>query len=403
MRLFNTFLRPSPGVRNISCLVLPETHSKLKNVCREFSEAELRPIAATLDKEQIYPSNQIKKLADLGILGVVVDKKYGGSGADSLALSVAVEEISRCCGGTGSIVSIHNALYAGILNKVGTPEQKSQFLPDFINRGIVGCFALSEPGSGSDAANMHTTAKREGNHWILNGTKAWVTNGIEGGAIIVMARSDVFKGHKGVSAFIVPTNTPGLTKGKRDDKLGIRAASSCNIILDNVIVPAENMLGNEGDGFKIAMSGIDLARIGIASQALGISQAAMDCAIDYAGNRTAFGNAIIKLSAVQQRLAKMATRLEASRLLTWKAAWLRDNDRPFTKAASMAKLDASQTATYITHNCIQILGGMGYVTDMPAERHYRDARITEIYAGPTDIQYLVIAEKLAKEYGYKTR
>lgn len=372
-------------------------------MCREFSEAELRPVAATLDKQQMFPSDQIKKLADLGILGVVVDKKYGGSGADSLALSIAVEEISRCCGGTGSIVSIHNALYAGIINKVGTPEQKLQFLPDFISKGIVGCFALSEPGNGSDAANMQTIAKREGDHWILNGTKAWVTNGIEGGAIIVMARSDVSKGHNGVSAFIVPTNTPGLTRGKRDDKLGIRAASSCNIILDNVIVPVENMLGNEGDGFKIAMSGIDLARIGIASQALGISQAAMDCAIDYAGNRTAFGNAIIKLSAVQQRLAKMATRLEASRLLTWKAAWLRDNNHPFTKAASMAKLEASLTATYVTHNCIQILGGIGYIADMPAERHYRDARITEIYAGPTDIQYLVIADKLAKEYGYKTR
>ncbi|XP_025414550.1 short-chain specific acyl-CoA dehydrogenase, mitochondrial-like isoform X2 [Sipha flava] len=391
-------------MHSINSIIRQSTvHTKLKNVCREFSEVELRPIAATLDNKQIFPSKQIKQLADLGIMGLVVDKKYGGFGADSLAMSVAVEEISRCCGGTGTIVSIHNALYAGIMNKIGTPDQKTKFLSHFIKNGIVGCFALSEPGSGSDAANMCTVAKRKGNNWVLNGTKAWVTNGIEGGAIIVIARSDLSKGHKGVSAFIVPTNSPGLTKGKRDDKLGIRAASSCNIILDNVIVPTENMLGNEGDGFKIALSGIDLARIGIASQALGISQAALDCAIDYAGKRIAFDNAIIKLSAVQQRLAKMATRLEAARLLTWKAAWLRDNDQPFTKAASMAKLEASQTATFVTHNCIQILGGVGYVKDMPAERHYRDARITEIYAGPTDIQYLVIAENLAKEYGLKTR
>jgi len=387
----------------MSNLVLPEVHLKLKNLCREFSEAELQPVAASLDRQQMFPTKQIKKLANLGIMGIMVDKKYGGSGVDSLALSVAVEEISRGCGGTGTIVSIHNALYAGLVNKIGTDEQKIKFLPDFIENGIVGCFALSEPGSGSDAVNMRTVATREGNSWVLNGTKAWVTNGIEGGAIIVIARTDISKGHKGVSAFIVSTNTPGLTRGKRDDKLGIRAASSCNIILDNVIVPSENMLGNEGDGFKIAMSGIDVARIGIASQALGISQAALDCALDYAGQRIAFGSAIIKMPAVQQRLAKMATRLEAARLLTWKAAWLRDNGHPFTMAASMAKLTASQTATYVTHNCVQILGGMGYVTDMPAERHYRDARITEIYAGPTDIQYLVIADNLVKEHGLNTK
>ncbi|VVC26513.1 Hypothetical protein CINCED_3A025222 [Cinara cedri] len=382
--------------------MLPEVHSKLKKICREFAEAELKPVASILDKQQIFPSDQIKKLAGQGIMGILVDQNYSGLGANSLALSVAVEEISRCCGGTGTIVSIHNALYAGIINKIGTPEQKMKFLPES-NNGIVGCFALSESSSGSDAVNMQTVAKREGDHWILNGTKAWVTNGIEGGAVIVIARTDLSKGHKGISAFIVPTSTPGVTKGKRDDKLGIRAASSCNIILNNVIVPAENMLGNEGDGFKIAMSGIDVARIGIASQALGISQGALECALNYAGKRIAFGKAIIKMQGVQQRIAKMATRLEAARLLTWKAAWLKDNERPFTMAASMAKLEASQTATYVTHNCIQILGGMGYVTDMPAERHYRDARITEIYAGPTDIQYLVIAENVAKEYGFATR
>ncbi|XP_050423983.1 short-chain specific acyl-CoA dehydrogenase, mitochondrial-like isoform X2 [Adelges cooleyi] len=389
--------------RSISSFILPEAHQKLKKICCDFSETKLRTIAAKLDKEQLFPSNQIKELANLGLLGILVDKNYGGSEADALALSVAVEEIAKCCGGTASIVSIHNALYADIINRIGTPQQKEVFLPNFVNGNNVGCFALSEPGSGSDAVNMQTTAIHDGNEWVLNGTKAWVTNGIEGGAIIVIARTNKIIGHKGVSAFLVPTLTPGLTRGKRDDKLGIRAASTCNIILENVRVPYENLLGNVGEGFKIAMSGIDVARIGIASQAIGISQAALNCAVEYAGQRKAFGNPIIKLSAVQQRLAKMVTKIEAARLLTWKAAILKDNGHSFTKAASMAKLAASKAATYITHNCIQILGGMGYVSDMPAERYYRDARITEIYAGPTDIQYFVIADNLAKEYGLKIR
>ncbi|XP_050549194.1 short-chain specific acyl-CoA dehydrogenase, mitochondrial-like isoform X2 [Daktulosphaira vitifoliae] len=336
-------------------------------------------------------------------MGILVEKKYGGFDGDTLALSVAVEEIARYCGGTSSIVSIHNALYADTINRLGTIEQKNNFLSDFVNGNKIGCFALSEQDSGSDAANLKTTAKKCGNEWILNGTKAWVTNGIEGEAFIVIARSNESGGHNGISAFLVPSKIAGLSRGKKEDKLGIRASSTCNIILDNVRIPNENLLGNEGEGFKIAMSAIDLARIGIASQAIGISEAALECAIKYAGQRIAFGNPIINLTPVQIRLAKMVTKIEASRLLTWKAAKLRDSGQTFIQDAAMAKLVSSETATFVTHNCIQILGGMGYIKDLPAERYYRDARITEIYAGPTDIQFLVIADNLAKKYGFKIR
>ncbi|XP_065202046.1 short-chain specific acyl-CoA dehydrogenase, mitochondrial-like [Planococcus citri] len=390
-------------IRNFSAVSLPESHLQLKNTCRNFAKKELKPIAQKLDKEHLFPKEQIRKLGTLGLMGILVSKEYGGSDMNSLALSVAVEELARGCGGTGAIVSIHNGLYAALLNKYGTAEQKRQFLPSFVDGSSIGSFALSEPESGSDAANLSTTATPVTDGWLLNGTKSWVTSAYEAKAVIVIALADKNKGHRGTNAYIIPIPTKGLTIGQKEDKLGIRASSTCSIFLENVHVTTDNLLGKEGDGFKIAMSSIDCGRIGVASLGLGIAQASLDCAIEYANARKAFGGSLLKLQAVQQRIARMALQLESARLLTWKAAMLRDDNQPFIKAASMAKLSASEAATAISHNCIQILGGMGYVTNMPAERYYRDARITEIFGGPSDIQLLVIAEQTAKEYGYKTR
>ncbi|VVC90488.1 unnamed protein product [Leptidea sinapis] len=263
----------------------------------------------------------------------------------------------------------------------------------------VGCFALSEPGNGSDAGAASTIAKNEGDKWIINGTKCWITNGYESEASVVFATTDKSLKHKGISAFIVPKPIKGLDLGKKEDKLGIRGSSTCSLIFEDCEIPKENILGEPGLGFKIAMITLDAGRIGIAAQALGIAQAALDVAVDYASKRMAFGKPITKLQSIQNKLADMALRLESARLLTWRAAWLKDNKKPFTKEAAMAKLAASEAATFVSHQSIQILGGMGYVSDMPAERHYRDARITEIYEGTSEIQRLVIAGQIIKEYG----
>lgn len=389
--------------RCFSLASLPETHKMLQKTCRDFAEGELKPIAAKLDREHLFPEEQIKKLGQLGLMGINVSEEYGGPALDSLALSVAVEEIARGCGGTGTIVSVHNTLYANVLDQLGTKEQKDKFLVGFTDGTHVGCFGISEPGAGSDVGAMLTTAKLDGDEWVLNGTKAWVTSGYEAKAAVVFATVDKSKKHKGITAFLVPIPSPGFSLGKKEDKMGIRASSTCNLILEDVRVPREHVLGEVGGGFKLAMNMLDGARIGISSQALGIAQAALDCAVDYASKRIAFGGPIIKLQSVQQRLADMALRLEAARLLTWRAAVIRDTGERSTKYSSMAKLASSEAATFVAHNCIQILGGMGYVTDMPAERHYRDARITEIYAGVTDVQKLVIADNVAKEYGISTR
>ncbi|XP_046387692.1 short-chain specific acyl-CoA dehydrogenase, mitochondrial-like [Ischnura elegans] len=389
-----------PHHRVISSLSsLPETHQMLYKTCRDFAEGELKPVAARLDKEQAYPHVQLQKMGSLGLMGINVPEAYGGPGLDSLAFSIAVEEISRGCASTGVIMSIHNSLYMAMIDKFGRDDQKKTFLSPFTTGETVGCFALSEPDAGSDAAALSTTAKPDGDEWVLNGTKAWVTNSREASAAVIIASTDVAKKHKGISAFIVPLPTKGLSIGKNEDKMGIRATSTCNLVLEDCRIPKNNILGQEGDGFKYAMSALDGARIGISSQALGIAQASLDCAIDYAAKRTAFGKPIIKFQMVQEKLADMALRIESARLLVWRAAALKDQGQSFTKESSMGKIAAAEAATFVSHQCIQILGGMGYVSSMPAERHYRDARITEIYGGVTDIQKLVIAAHLAREYG----
>uniref|UniRef100_A0A8J8YER5 Short-chain specific acyl-CoA dehydrogenase, mitochondrial n=1 Tax=Callithrix jacchus TaxID=9483 RepID=A0A8J8YER5_CALJA len=380
---------------------LPETHQMLRQTCRDFAEKELFPIAAQVDKEHLFPAAQVKKMGALGLLAMDVPEELGGAGLDYLAYAIAMEEISRGCASTGVIMSVNNSLYLGPILKFASKEQKQKWVTPFTSGDKIGCFALSEPGNGSDAGAASTTARAEGDSWVLNGTKAWITNAWEASAAVVFASTDRALQNKGISAFLVPMPTPGLTLGKKEDKLGIRASSTANLIFEDCHIPKDSILGEPGMGFKIAMfpqQTLDMGRIGIASQALGIAQAALDCAVNYAETRMAFGAPLTKLQVIQFKLADMALALESARLLTWRAAMLKDNKKPFIKEAAMAKLAASEAATTISHQAIQILGGMGYVTEMPAERHYRDARITEIYEGTSEIQRLVIAGHLLRSY-----
>ncbi|XP_075259328.1 short-chain specific acyl-CoA dehydrogenase, mitochondrial-like [Convolutriloba macropyga] len=377
---------------------LPETHRILRDTLAAFTNEQLIPNAHNFDKFGLFPRDQIEQLGKLGILSLNIPSSLGGAEFDYLAYAIAVEEISRGCASTGVIVSVNNSLYLGPILKFGSDKQKEDFITPFCDGTRLGCFALSEPGNGSDAGAASCTAKEESDCFVLNGTKAWITNGYEAEAAIVFATTDKQAKHKGISAFIVPKPFEGLSLGKKEDKLGIRASSTCNLILENCRVPKENILGNLGEGFKIAMSTLDSGRIGIASQALGIAQASIDCAVDYALQRKSFGSPISNLQSIQIKLADMETRLQSARLLTWHAATLQSEGEIFTKEAAMAKLAASEAATFCSHQAIQILGGMGYVTEMPAERHYRDARITEIYEGTSEIQKLVIAGNLIKEY-----
>jgi butyryl-CoA dehydrogenase len=295
-------------------------------------------------------------------------------------------------------MSVNNSLFCDPVNKFGTEEQWCKYLSPYASGKKLGCFALSEPNNGSDAAAMNTTARPDGDSYIINGTKAWITNGYEANAALVFATIDKSLRHKGVIALLVDMPTPGLSLGKKEDKLGIRASSTCNLIFEDCRVPKANMLGQEGDGFRIAMSVLDGGRIGIAGQALGIGRAALESAARYANVREAFGKTLAEIPSIQNKFADMSMRLDAARLLTHRAAWLKDNKQSFTKEGAMAKLMASETATYVTHQALQVFGGNGYVTEYPAERHYRDARITEIYEGTSEIQRLVIGTRVLREF-----
>jgi len=371
----------------------------LKDTCRQFAENELWPIAGKIDKSGEFPAEQVRKMGELGLMGIDQDEEFGGSGLDSLAYAVTLTEISRGCASTGVIMSAHNSLYLGPIKYFGNSAQKQQFTAPFTDGTKIGCFCLTEPGNGSDAGAASTTARDEGDHWVLNGTKAWITNSHQAEGIVVFATTDKSMKHKGISAFVVPAPTEGLSLGKKEDKLGIRASSTSNVIFEDCRIPKENMLGEPGMGFKIAMMTLDCGRIGIAAQALGIAKNAFDCAVDYSSKRQSFGTTISKLQMIQAKIADMALRIEMSELMMYKAAALKDAGRPFTKEAAMAKLACSETATFVAHQSIQVLGGMGYVSDMPVERNYRDARITEIYEGTSEIQRLVIAGNVMKEYG----
>lgn len=376
------------------------------DMCRKFADEELAPNAGEWDQKHEFPQDAITKLAEIGLMGINVSADYGGSELDALAYAIAMEEISRGCASAGVIMSAQNSLYLSPIDTFGSPELKEKYVTPYAtclkeDGGLnIGCFGLSEPGNGSDAGAATTTAtlSDDGSEWIINGTKAWITNAYESSAAVVFATTDKSLKHKGISAFVVPMDAEGFSLGAKEDKLGIRASSTANLIMENVRIPKENLLGEQGQGFKIAMSTLDGGRIGIAGQALGIASAAIDCAANYALEREAFGKPISNLQSIQNKISEMVVARDSARLLTWRAATMKDNKERFTREAAMAKLAASEAATMCAHQAIQVLGGMGYVTEMPAERHYRDARITEIYEGTSEIQHLVIANDVFKEY-----
>ncbi|KAL3823038.1 hypothetical protein ACHAXA_005226 [Cyclostephanos tholiformis] len=384
---------------------LPSEHQMVYEMCRKFADEELSPNAGRWDREHSFPTEAVNKLAELGMMGINVSSDHGGSELDALSYAIAMEEISRGCASVGVIMSAHNSLYLYPIDAFGSDELKERFVApwtghtkDEKGRLRIGCFGLSEPGNGSDAGAATTTATDDGDEWIINGTKAWITNAHESSAAIVFATTDKSLKHKGISAFVVPMDAPGFSLGAKEDKLGIRASSTSNLIMDNVRIPKSNLIGQPGQGFKIAMQTLDGGRIGVAGQALGIASASIDCAVKYALERHAFGKPIAEMQTIQTKISQMTLARDAARLLTWRAAQLKDNKEKFTREAAMAKLAASEAATMCAHQAIQILGGMGYVSDMPAERHYRDARITEIYEGTSEIQHLVIAGDVLKEY-----
>jgi butyryl-CoA dehydrogenase len=378
--------------------ILDETHELLQKTCKQFAEKRLAPKAHEFDKTHTFPASEIKALGELGLMGVFIPAEYGGAGLDAMSYVIAMEEISAGCASCGVVMSVNNSLFCDPIYKYGSSQLKHKLLPAFASGKKLGCFALSEPNNGSDAAAMLTTAKSDGDHYILNGTKAWITNGYEADAAIVFATVDPSLKHKGVVAIVVDMPTPGLSLGKKEDKLGIRASSTCNLIFEDCRVPKNNILGEVGDGFRIAMSVLDGGRIGIAGQALGIGRAAMESAAKYANERKAFGKALAEIPSIQNKFAEMAMRLDAARLLSYRAAWLKDQKQSFTKEGAMAKLMASEGATYIAHQAMQVFGGNGYVTEYPVERHYRDARITEIYEGTSEIQRLVIGTRVLREF-----
>ncbi len=377
-------------------LELTEEQKMIQTVARDFAVREVEPRARELDKNGTWPTELVQRMGELGLMGVAIPEAYGGAGSDAVSYALAMEEISRACASTGVIMSVNNSLVCDPLAKFATEEQKKRFLTPLASGKKLGCFGLTEPASGSDASHMETVAEDKGDHWIVNGAKNWITNGPHADLILLFVANDRSLGARGTSALVIENGTPGFTKNPRDHKLGIHAAHSCTVFFENVKVPKANQIGEAGQGFKIAMSTLDGGRIGIASQALGIARAALEKAVAYAKERKAFGEPIANKQAIQFMLADMATELDAARLLTHRAAWMKDQGVRHSKESAMAKLFASEAATRIAHKALQIHGGYGYSTEFDVERHYRDARITEIYEGTSEIQRIVIAASTIK-------
>src|SRR4051812_7572410 len=376
---------------------LTEMQREIQKLTREFAARELIPNARKWDETHAWPEDAVKKLGELSLLGVAVPEALGGAGLDTVAYALAMEEISRGCASTGVIMSENNSLYSDPVMKFGTDEQKKEFLVPFARGEKLGCFGLTEPEIGSDAAALKTTAVKKGDHYVINGSKNWITNGPKADAIVMFAITDRAAGHKGITAFLVPTNTPGFNRAPPDKKMGISAAWSCSLFFEEMKVPAKNVLGKEGEGFKVAMATLDGGRIGIAAQALGIARAAMEDALRYSSERKTFGKFIREHQAIQFMFADMATEIDAARLLIWKAALLKDKGVRHSAESAMAKLYASEMASRVANKALQVHGGMGYSKEFDAERRVRDARITEIYEGTSEIQRIVISSQLLKE------
>ncbi len=375
-------------------LELTDEQRMIQDVARDFAEKELRPIAGIIDREARFPRETVRRMGELGLMGICVPEAWGGSGGDAVGYTVAVEEVSRGCASHGVIMSVNNSLYCAPVWERGTDAQKRRFLAPFASGAKLGCFSLTEPEAGSDATNQNTRAEREGEIYVLNGRKIFVTNGREAHAALVFAQTDPDRAHHGISAFLVEKGTPGFTVVKTEEKLGIRASDTAEFLFENCRVPVADRLGDEGEGFKIALGSLDGGRIGIAAQAVGIAVAAYDASLAYARERKSFGVPIGEHQMVQWMLADMATAIEAARLLTRRAAFLEDRGLPFGPEASMAKLFASEMAMRVTTDAIQVHGGYGFITDYPVERHFRDAKITQLYEGTSQIQKLVIARHL---------
>jgi len=375
---------------------LTDEHKLVKKTANEFAANELLPGAVDRDRKKIWPKEQIKKMSELGFLGMMVDERYNGWGMDAISYTIAMEEIARVDASAAVIMSVNNSLVCSILNKYGTDFQKAKYLSKLSTGEILGAFSLSEPQSGSDASNMLTYAENNNNRYILNGTKNWVTNGINSDIVIVFALTKKNIGHKGISCFIVDKELDGFDVGKPEDKLGIRSSDTCELYFDNVQIPEENLIGSNGEGFKIALETLDGGRIGIASQALGIAQASLDASISYSKERKQFNKPIASFQSIQHKIANMSIEIDAARLLIRNAAWAKDNKLNYSVLASKAKVYASEVAMRSATECVQIHGGYGYIQETGVERLMRDAKITQIYEGTSEIQRLVIARDLLK-------
>ncbi|MCC5803077.1 acyl-CoA dehydrogenase [Rossellomorea vietnamensis] len=375
---------------------LSEEHEMIRKMVRDFARNEVAPTAAERDEEERFDMDLFKKMAELGLTGIPWPEEYGGIGSDYLAYCIAVEELSRVCASTGVTLSAHTSLAGWPVYKFGTEEQKQKYLRPMAQGEKIGAYGLTEPGSGSDAGGMKTTARLEGDHYVLNGSKIFITNGGIADTYIVFALTDPSQRQRGTSAFIVEADFEGFSVGKKEKKLGIRSSPTTEIVFEDCKVPKENMLGNEGDGFKIAMMTLDGGRNGIAAQAVGIAQGALDASVDYAKEREQFGKPIAANQGISFKIADMATSIEASRLLTYQAAWLESEGLPYGKESAMSKLMAGDTAMKVTTEAVQIFGGYGYTKDYPVERYMRDAKITQIYEGTQEIQRLVISRMVTK-------
>ena len=374
---------------------LSDEHEMIRQAARDFAQNEIAPIAAEFDESGEFPSKTIKKMGEMGFMGIEVPEEYGGAGMDTMAYVLALEEISKADASHGTIMSVNNSLFCYGLIKYGTEAQKQKYLRAVASGQAVGAYSLTEPMSGSDAGTMRSRASRQGNGYILNGRKSWVTSAPVADYIALFTMTEPEKAHQGITAFIIETDKPGFIRGKKEPKLGIRASATSEIVFEDYHIPVENRLGKEGDGFKIAMTVLDAGRIGIAAQALGIAEAAYEASRQYATEREAFGQKIGEFEGVSFKLADMKTRIEAARLLIYNAALAKERAKEtgerYTLEASIAKLFASETAMFVAHAAVQIHGGMGYSKELPVERYFRDAKITEIYEGTSEIQRMVIS------------
>ena len=375
---------------------LTEEQILVKKTASEFADTELAPGVVERDDKKIWPKEGVRKMAELGFMGMMVDPKWDGGGMDSISYTIAMEEISRVEASSGVVMSVNNSLVCYLLEKFGSDFLKEKYLKPLASGKKLGAFSLSEPQSGSDASNMRTIAKKEGDHYIISGTKNWVTNGINSNYVILFAVTEKGIGYKGVSCFIVEKGWDGLETGKPENKLGIRASDTCELYFDNVKVPVENLIGKEGEGFTIALVILDAGRIGIASQAIGIAQASLNASVYYSRERIQFGKPISRNQAIQFKIADMGMEIEAARLLVRQAAWKKDQKQNYGKLASMAKVYASEVAMRASTQCVQIHGGFGYMRESGIERLMRDAKITQIYEGTSEIQRIVIARELLK-------